>query len=61
MVLIPLKCAPGVNEWVTLELQGEIECYNQEKIGEAFRIGTVGLSKTVSKPVTDYTLVPEAK
>lgn len=47
MVLIPLKCAPGVNEWVTLELQGEIECYNQEKIGEAFRIGTVGLSKTV--------------
>jgi hypothetical protein len=47
MVLIPLKSASGVEEWVTFELQGDIECFNQDKEGEVFKIGTVGLSNTV--------------
>jgi len=47
MVLIPVKSASGVEEWVTFELQGDIECFNQDKVGEAFKIGTVGLSNTV--------------
>lgn len=48
MVLLPIIGEKEPDEWVMLEFQGDIECFEQQLIGKELQVGTLGASKTVS-------------
>ena len=54
-MLIPISADPaqpdGVRQWAMIELQGEIERKDGGSLEEAFDVGTLSVSSSVSAPV----------
>lgn len=61
MIVIPVRGdgESELEEWVILEFQGDIECFDHQLDGQMYKIGTMGLSAVVSitqTPVLDQVL-----